>query len=54
MTFLARLLGVNRFSGLVVLVELALVVEELGQRGSSRIVVELASGLVMALMMYAA
>lgn len=42
------------FSGLVVLVELALVVEELGQRGSSRIVVELASGLVMALIMYAA
>lgn len=42
------------FSGLVVLAELALVVEELGQRGSSRIVVELASGLVMALRMYAA
>jgi hypothetical protein len=38
----------------VVLVQLRLSVREFGQRGSRRIVVELASGLVMALTMYAA
>jgi hypothetical protein len=38
----------------VVLVELLLAVREFGQRGSSRIVVEPASGLVMAFTMYAA